>query len=246
MAQLTFDRVGQKSIDNINHNQENLKYGQSIVKLKDKIGFFKDSIIIAAGPSIKRMDPIADIRKNNFNGKIVTSESGLYYCLNNELVPDLVVTIDPHESRIVRWFGNPDLTEEIEYSILTGMEAAVIRSNSWSMAGQGRIIRANHVNHYALHKMSGKQQTDGLFEAAFQCLSAAHCSLFAAAYSKTFNDENNRICYETTYGAFSRSFELTSDIIGEKIKAKFINGVLHITIPKSEEVKPAVKKITIN
>ena len=112
MAQLTFDRVGQKSIDNINHNQENLKYGQSIVKLKDKIGFFKDSIIIAAGPSIKRMDPIADIRKNKFNGKIVTSESGLYYCLKNNLIPDLVVTIDPHESRIVRWFGNPNLTDE--------------------------------------------------------------------------------------------------------------------------------------
>ena len=89
--------------------------------------------------------------------------------------------------------GNPDLSGEIEYGTLTGVEAAVISSNSWAMAAQGRIIRANHVNHYALHKMSGKQQTDGLFEAAFQCLSAAHCSLFAAAYSQIFNDADNRI-----------------------------------------------------
>ena len=89
--------------------------------------------------------------------------------------------------------GNPDLSGEIEYDTLTGVEAAVISSNSWAMAAQDRIIRANHVNHYALHKMSGKQQTDGLFEAAFQCLSAAHCSLFAAAYSQIFNDADNRI-----------------------------------------------------
>ena len=59
-------------------------------------------------------------------------------------------------------------------------------------------------------------------------------------------DENNRIWYETTNGAFSRSFELTSDIVEEKVKAKFNNGVLNITIPKAEEVKPSVKKITVS
>ena len=60
------------------------------------------------------------------------------------------------------------------------------------------------------------------------------------------NDENNCIWNETTLGTFSRSFELTSDIVEEKIKAKFNNGVLNITIPKAEEVKPSVKKITIS
>ncbi len=59
-------------------------------------------------------------------------------------------------------------------------------------------------------------------------------------------DEKSRIWYETTYGAFSRSFKLTLDIVEEKIKAKFNNGVLNITIPKAEEVKPSVKKITVS
>ena len=59
-------------------------------------------------------------------------------------------------------------------------------------------------------------------------------------------DENNRIWYETSNGAFSRSFELTSDIVEEKIKAKFKDGVLNITIPKAAEVKPSVKKITVS
>jgi hypothetical protein len=112
MDQLTFNRIGEKSIKNINYNQKNLYHGQSISNLKDEIGKFENSIIIAAGPSIKREDPISTISKSDFKGKIVTTESGLYYCLKNNLIPDLIVTIDPHESRIVRWFGNPNLSEE--------------------------------------------------------------------------------------------------------------------------------------
>lgn len=59
-------------------------------------------------------------------------------------------------------------------------------------------------------------------------------------------DDNNRIWHETSYGTFSRSFELTSDIVEEKIKAKFTNGVLNISIPKAEEIKPAVKNIAVS
>ena len=59
-------------------------------------------------------------------------------------------------------------------------------------------------------------------------------------------DENSRIWNETTYGAFSRSFELTSDILEEQIKAKFNNGVLNITLPKAEEIKSTVKKIAVS
>ncbi len=56
------------------------------------------------------------------------------------------------------------------------------------------------------------------------------------------SDENNYIWHETSCGAFSRSFELTSDIVEEKIMAKFNNGVLNVTIPKAEVIKSAVKK----
>ena len=60
------------------------------------------------------------------------------------------------------------------------------------------------------------------------------------------SDENNRIWHETTYGKFSRSFELTSEILEDKIKGKFKDGVLKVTIPKAEEVKCAVKKIAVS
>ena len=65
---------------------------------------------------------------------------------------------------------------------------------------------------------------------------------------KTFekSDKNNCIWHDTTYGMFSRSFEITSDIVEDKIKANFKDGVLNITIPKAEEIKPAVKEIAVS
>ena len=60
------------------------------------------------------------------------------------------------------------------------------------------------------------------------------------------SESNKGIWHEVSYGAFKRSFELTSDVIENKIKAKFSNGVLNISIPKAEEVKPSVKRIAVN
>ena len=60
------------------------------------------------------------------------------------------------------------------------------------------------------------------------------------------DSENNRVLYESAHGAFSRSFELSTEIVGDKIKGKFENGVLSITIPKTEEVKPEVRKIVVS
>ena len=50
---------------------------------------------------------------------------------------------------------------------------------------------------------------------------------------------------ETSHGTFQRSFELSSTVQEDKIKAHFKNGVLNLNIPKAEEVKPAVKKIAV-
>ena len=55
-----------------------------------------------------------------------------------------------------------------------------------------------------------------------------------------------RICQETLFGTFKRSFELTDAVVEDKIKAQFKNGVLKISLPKAEEIKPAVRKIAVN
>jgi HSP20 family protein len=43
---------------------------------------------------------------------------------------------------------------------------------------------------------------------------------------------------EQRYGTFERTLSLPTEIVADKAKAEFENGVLTITLPKAEEVKP--------
>jgi HSP20 family protein len=48
---------------------------------------------------------------------------------------------------------------------------------------------------------------------------------------------------EQRWGAFERSVRLPADVVADKAKADFENGILTITLPKSEQIKP--KTITV-
>jgi len=51
---------------------------------------------------------------------------------------------------------------------------------------------------------------------------------------------------EFSYQSFSRSFTLPETVEGERIAAKYENGILSVNIPKKEEAKPKpVKQIEI-
>ena len=51
---------------------------------------------------------------------------------------------------------------------------------------------------------------------------------------------------ERAYGEFTRSFQLPGNTDNSKIEAKYENGILFLTIPKIEPVKPKEQTITIN
>lgn len=51
---------------------------------------------------------------------------------------------------------------------------------------------------------------------------------------------------ERSYGTFERSFRLPSRIAVDKIDAKFKDGVLTLTVPKTEEAKPKEIPIKVN
>jgi len=50
--------------------------------------------------------------------------------------------------------------------------------------------------------------------------------------------EENYHRWERCYGSFSRAFELPMPVQADRIKARYHDGVLHIELPKAEEVKP--------
>jgi HSP20 family protein len=58
-------------------------------------------------------------------------------------------------------------------------------------------------------------------------------------------ERENYICRERRYGSLRRSVLLPSDVDGGKAEATFENGLLTVTIPVSEEVKPESIKVKV-
>ncbi len=52
------------------------------------------------------------------------------------------------------------------------------------------------------------------------------------------DEGKNYVRVERVYGEFSRSFQLPDNVKSDAVDAKFENGVLNITLPKTEETKP--------
>ena len=57
--------------------------------------------------------------------------------------------------------------------------------------------------------------------------------------------DNNYYRKERVYGSFERSFRLPDEVEADKVEANFKNGVLTVGLPKSEEAKSVVHKVTI-
>lgn len=115
MERITMDRIGDATLEHARRSLPYLSRGASIAALRDEVVGADDSaIVIAAGPSIKRQDPAPRIKASGFRGAVISTDSGLAYCLRNGIVPDLVLSLDPHQSRIVRWFGDPALAKTLK------------------------------------------------------------------------------------------------------------------------------------
>jgi HSP20 family protein len=56
--------------------------------------------------------------------------------------------------------------------------------------------------------------------------------------------EEDYYCCERSYGSFSRSIAVPSNVDAKKIEASYEDGVLEVSLPKAPEVKP--KKISVS
>lgn len=95
----------------LKHARENIPYiKNTILDLKNKAaGGVESAIVFSAGPSLHIKDPAGHILKSGYKGSIICADGALYYCLRKGIVPDYVVSVDPHPHRIIRFFGDPEL-----------------------------------------------------------------------------------------------------------------------------------------
>jgi HSP20 family protein len=60
---------------------------------------------------------------------------------------------------------------------------------------------------------------------------------------KEEKDARHRV-WERTYGAFERSFAIPASVDPKKIKAEFLDGVLKVHLPKTEQAQSRLVEIT--
>ena len=66
--------------------------------------------------------------------------------------------------------------------------------------------------------------------------------------SEAEREEGKDWCWysnELWYGPFERTINLPTMVQTDKVDAVFKNGVLHLTVPKAEEVKPKTIKVKV-
>ena len=94
----------------LKHAKENAPFiKKTILDLKSEAKSADSALVFSAGPSLHAKDPARHLGSSNYGGKIVCADGALYYCLRNGIIPDYVVSVDPHPDRIVRFFGDSKL-----------------------------------------------------------------------------------------------------------------------------------------
>lgn len=113
LGTITLEKVTEAGFENARANASLIAEGKSISALqRTSLMEGEEALVIAAGPSVHRHETAKLIKASRFQGVIVATESAMAWCLRHDIIPDLVVTLDPHAERIVRWFGAPNLTED--------------------------------------------------------------------------------------------------------------------------------------
>jgi hypothetical protein len=104
--------IGYKWHENmlLNNSKYNVSYIEKTVSELPKSLNRKNNsaIVISAGPSLHNLDIINRIKRAGYKGTLIAIDGSYVRLLRHELIPDFTLTLDPHPTRIVRWFGDPE------------------------------------------------------------------------------------------------------------------------------------------
>jgi hypothetical protein len=104
------DDLIKNAMNNSSYSHKSFKDLPALSSLKQQ-----SAIVISAGPSLHKFDVLKKLKASNYQGTIVAIDGSLVKCLKNGIVPDYVLTLDPHPTRIVRWFGDDEFEKNSRY-----------------------------------------------------------------------------------------------------------------------------------
>lgn len=65
------------------------------------------TLVVCAGPSLYRKSLLSRLDEK-CKATIIATDGAYIQCLKHGITPDFVITLDPHPTRMVRWFGDPE------------------------------------------------------------------------------------------------------------------------------------------
>ena len=108
IAEATFRKTSGISLE---HARKNQRFVKKTIRDIPADSDFPGALIVSGGPSMKLRDPLSTLQRVGFGGPIVACDGALGHCLRKGIVPNYVVSVDPHPDRIVRWFGDTKLAK---------------------------------------------------------------------------------------------------------------------------------------
>jgi len=126
---------------------------------------------------------------------------------------------------------------------LLGREGRNLLEEVWGRSAAGRLapsvdISEDDGNYIVTAELPGTKREDVTVELEDDVLTVR-----GEKRNERDEKKEKRRIVERSYGTFSRSFTLPSNADGERVAAKFENGVLTVTIAKRPETKPRVVDI---
>lgn len=94
----------------LENSRSNIQYIRQSIRDVIKAEF--PCVVVSAGPSLYREGILP--RLKGYANTIVATDGAYIQCLKAGILPDYVVTLDPHPTRMVRWFGDPDLEKNAD------------------------------------------------------------------------------------------------------------------------------------
>ncbi len=132
-----------------------------------------------------------------------------------------------------------DLLADLQEDWDRVLNRSLAKRQTWSKTFSPTVEVKEETDHYILHAdLPGLQKED--FSIAVE---GNTLTLKGERKEEKESKENGARYTERVYGAFSRVLDFPTEIEAGQVKAAFKNGVLEITLPKSEKSKP--KKVDV-
>jgi len=119
-----------------------------------------------------------------------------------------------------------------------GFARPAAASGNWAVPATE--VREDDKNYVIAAEMPGMKKDDIEIDVADGVL-----SIKAEKKAEEKKEDGNVHYSERRYGVYRRDFRLGENVDLENIKADFTDGVLTLTLPKTEPAKPETKKIQI-